>query len=259
MQTNQWTVYNDSTYTTNTPKTEVNTISSCGMKGEPIPYKLYSDGNIIAALGISFLLIVIALQNDNKSIWKLFKNCLVTPGRISLFDNGNNQTYILPTMLLCITATIICGVLTYHYYSYSSPEFFSKINHSFLLAVYISTYLIFLIIKWILYATIDWIFFDKEKRKLWHKSFFNIVSSIGLVLFVAATYIIFLDSEFHFSSVIILIIIVLSKILLFYNCIKYFFRSFYGSLHLILYFCSLEIIPDLVLWKSLELVNSILI
>lgn len=257
MQMNQWTLNNDSI--SQNSVTEEISISHIGMAGEPIPYKLYSDGNIIAALAIGFLLIVIALQNENKSIWKLFKNCIVTPGRSNLFDNSNNQSYIFPTLLLCITTTLMCGLLTYHYQSYSSPDFFNTANHMLMLATYVSLFLLLILAKWILYTIIDWIFFDKEKKRLWHKAFFNIISSIGLVLFVAAIYIIFLDSEFHISSIIILIIIVLSKILLFYNCIKYFFNSFYGSLHLILYFCTLEIIPDLVLWKSLGFVNSILI
>ncbi len=256
MTMNQWTVYNDSINTIH--DTDANT--SCqGMQGEPIPYKLYSDGNIISVLALSFFLIVVAIQNDNKSIWHLLKSCIVTPGRNSLFDNNNNQTYILPTLLLCTTTVIMFSLITYHYQSYASPILFNNTNHLEMMLIYIGIFFIFLIIKLIIYTTIDWIFFDKGKRKLWHKSFFNIVSSMGLVLFAAVTYIIFLDSEFHYSSIIVLIIIVLSKILLFYNCIKYFFRSLYGSLHLILYFCTLEIIPDLVLYKSIGLVNSILI
>ena len=258
---NQWTVYNDSISALQNSITEKICIppSNKGMQGEPIPYKLYSDGNIILALAIGFLLIVVAIQNNNKSIWRMFKNCIITPGRNNLFDNGSNQAYVLPTLLLCLTTTIMCGLLTYHYCSYALPDFFNAANHMAMIGVYTGMYLSFLILKWIIYAIIDWIFFDKERRKLWHKTFFNIISSIGIVLFATAVYIIFIDSEFHFSSTIILIIILLSKILLFYNCIKYFFRHFYGYLHLFLYFCTLEIIPDLVLWKSLGLVNSILI
>lgn len=271
MQTNQWTVYNDTVFK-DTLYSEKDTLCSLrdsipeqtmveneGMQGEPIPYQLYSDGNIISTLAIGFLLIVVAIQNENKSIWKIFKNCIITPGRSNLFDNNNNQTYILPTLLLTITTAVMCGLLTYHYHSYTSTEFFSTVFRPAIMGTYIGTFLMFIIAKWITYTIVDWIFFEKEKRKLWHKAFFNVISSMGIVLFAAAVYIVFLDSEFHISSVIILIIIVLSKILLFYNCLKYFFSKFHGALHLILYFCTLEIIPDLVLWKSVGLVNSILI
>lgn len=49
------------------------------------------------------------------------------------------------------------------------------------------------------------------------------------------------------------------KILLFYKCIRNFFNHFHGILHLILYFCTLEIIPLLFLWKGLIYINNIFI
>ena len=256
---NQWPVYNDSVCTIQDTTVQEGIVPSVGMKGTPIPYKLYSDGNILLALAICLFLIVEFIRNNNKSLWKLFKSCLVTPGRSSLFDSGNNQIYIYRTLFLCPTTTIMCGLLIYIYHSYSSPEFFTSVNHTAMLLLYVSLFFVFLVGKWILYTVVDWIFFDKESRKLWHQSFFNIISSMGPVLYVASIFMIFLNLDTHISFIITLIIIVLSKLLLFYNCVKYFFCGFYGSLHLILYFCTLEIIPDLVLWKSIGLVNSILI
>ena len=152
------------------------------------------------------------------------------------------------------------GKLTFSsLYSYSNPDFFFSTNHTAMLCIYAGVFTAYLISKWIIYSFINWIFFDKEKNKLWIESVFNIIAAMGLILFPTVLYIIFLDSEFHFSGKIILTIIFISKILLFYKCFRYFFRNFHGVLHLILYFCTLEIIPDLFLWKGIELINSILI
>ncbi|MBP3663762.1 MAG: DUF4271 domain-containing protein, partial [Tyzzerella sp.] len=46
---------------------------------------------------------------------------------------------------------------------------------------------------------------------------------------------------------------------LFWKCFCNFFEKFYGALHLILYFCALEIMPDLILWKGIEMMNNNLI
>ena len=177
MQTNQWTVYNDTVYN-DTLYSEKDTIYSEkdsipeqtivqneGMQGEPIPYQLYSDGNIISALTIGFLLIVVAIQNESKGIWKVFRNSIITPGRNNLFDNNNNQTYVLPTLLLTVTTAIMAGLLTYHYHSYTSTDFFSTVNRPAMMVTYISMFFLFIIVKWITYTIIDWIFFEKEKRK----------------------------------------------------------------------------------------------
>ena len=45
--------------------------------------------------------------------------------------------------------------------------------------------------------------------------------------------------------------IILAKILLFWKCFNNFFNKIHGFFHLILYFCALEILPDLILWKGI--------
>lgn len=256
---NEWKLFNDSVCVR--PETEQTIIpSDNGMQGEAMPYKLVSDNNVIVAIMIGFLLTVIALQNEKKGIYRILRNCFSTSSdRTNLFDKRYNSTSNIPTVLLCAVSGIMGGLLVYHYYSYSSPEFFFKANHPAMISVYSGMIIVFLIIKWIMYSFINWIFFDKEKNRQWIEDVFNLIAALGFTLFITTLYIVFLDSEFHFSAKIILIIIFISKILLFYKCLRYFFKGFHGILHLILYFCTLEIIPDLFLWKGIELINIILI
>lgn len=256
---NEWKLFNDSVCVK--PETEQTIIpADSGMQGEVMPYKLVSDSNVMTAIMLGFLLIVIAIQNEKKGIYRILRNCIsASPDRTNLFDDSYNSTSNIPTVLLCVVSGIMGGLLIYNYYSYSNPDFFFNANHPAMMGIYAGTLIIFLLIKWIMYSFVNWIFFDKEKNRLWTENVFNIIAALGFTLFPTALYIVFLDSEFHFSSKIILIIIFISKILLFYKCFRYFFRGFHGVLHLILYFCTLEIIPDLFLWKGIELINSILI
>ncbi|MDY3266002.1 MAG: DUF4271 domain-containing protein [Phocaeicola sp.] len=232
--------------------------SNMGMQGELLPYKMESDEAVIGALLLSFLLIIIAMQNESKSFWRLFKGCFTSSERASIFDENNNTSQ-LPVAVLCSVAGILGGVCFYHYFSYSDSYLFGKVGHPFLLSIYIVILLAFIGLKIISYSFINWIFFDKENIKKWRNSLLNIIATLGFVLFPVLLYIVFLDSELHFSTLLIIIIIGLSKILLFYKCLKHFFFQFHGFLHLILYFCALEIVPDLLLWKGIELINSILI
>lgn len=256
---NEWTLTNDSLCVI--PAIGQTIIpADNGMQGEAMPYKLVSDSNVMSAIILGFLLIVVALQNEKKGVIRIFRDCISTSSdRANLFDDSYNSTSNIPTVLLCGVSGIMGGLLIYHYYSYSNPNFFFNANHPAMMGIYTGILIIFLLLKWIMYSFINWIFFDKEKNRLWIENVFNIIAALGFTLFPTALYIVFLDSEFHFSSKIILIIIFISKILLFYKCFRYFFRGFHGVLHLILYFCTLEIIPDLFLWKGIEFINSILI
>lgn len=256
---NEWKLFNDSVCVK--PETEeISVPPDSGMQGEAMPYKLVSDSNVMLAIVSGLLLIVIALQNEKKGIIRILRNCFSTSSeRTNIFDDSYNSTSNIPTVLLCGVSCIMGGLLIYHYYSYSDPDFFFKTKHTVMLGIYIGVLISYLIIKWFIYSFINWVFFEKEKNKLWIEDVFNIIAALGLILFPTVLYIVFLDSEFHFSAKIILIIIFISKILLFYKCFRYFFSGFHGVLHLILYFCTLEIIPDLFLWKGIELINSILI
>ena len=256
---NEWRLFNDSVCV-KPENEEISVPSDSGMQGEAMPYKLVSDNNVMFAIVSGLLLIVIALQNEKKGIIRILRNCFSTSSeRTNIFDDSYNSSSNIPTVLLCGVSCIMGGLLIYHYYSYSDPDFFFNAKHLAMLGIYTGVLISYLIIKWIIYSFVNWIFFDKEKNKLWIEDVFNLIAALGLILFPTVLYIVFLDSEFHFSAKIILIIIFISKILLFYKCFRYFFRGFHGVLHLILYFCTLEIIPYLFLWKGIELINCILI
>ena len=51
-------------------------------------------------------------------------------------------------------------------------------------------------------------------------------------------------------------IIIFAKIALFCKCFTNFFGKIHGLVHLILYFCALEILPDLMAWKGIEIVSN---
>ena len=111
--------------------------------------------------------------------------------------------------------------------------------------------------KFLLYNFVNWVFFNREKSALWRQSYWGLIAASGVVLFPAMLYAVFLDSEIQISDYLLLMILVIFKILLFYKLIGNFFAHFYGVSHLILYFCALEIIPDLLLWKGVEIFNNV--
>ena len=56
-----------------------------------------------------------------------------------------------------------------------------------------------------------------------------------------------------------LIILIFTKILMFYKWVKLFFHQLSAAFLLILYFCALEIIPCLLLYQGMIQVNNVLL
>ena len=90
-------------------------------------------------------------------------------------------------------------------------------------------------------------------------AFFDILVGAGFLLFPLVLLAVYFDLNAETAKILIFIILGITKIMLFYKCIRNFFPHIHGSFHLILYFCALEILPDFVLWKGIILANNILI
>ena len=113
--------------------------------------------------------------------------------------------------------------------------------------------------KWIIYAFVNRIFFQKDRVLSWEVTFVNIFVCLGLLLFPLVLLMVFSDVSSQILVFLVIGILCLAKIVLFWKCFSIFFEKLYGCFHLILYFCALEILPDLILWKGMVFANNNLI
>ncbi len=229
-----------------------------GMKGEDLPYLLRSDHVISCILLICFVLFSLALRNGKKVLYQHMKNFFHHKKRPSLFDDvpNSDSRYVLA---LGTVTCILSGFCLYDYFSDADKMLFQLIPHSILLSVYIGAFALLILYKWGAYNFVNWIFFDKERQKLWMIAFFDILVGAGFLLFPLVLLAVYFDLNAETAKILIFIILGITKIMLFYKCIRNFFPHIHGSFHLILYFCALEIVPDLFLWKGIGFINNVLI
>ena len=99
--------------------------------------------------------------------------------------------------------------------------------------------------RYIIYNIVNWTFFDKKDSQNWNHIFSLVLLVEGILLFP----VVLLQVYTSISTMILLIctltIVLFAKIMIFYKQYAIFFRRFGGFLQIILYFCTLEIIPAL--------------
>ena len=225
-----------------------------GMQGEPMPYKMESDEAVIGAVLFCFVLILLALQRGSKSVIPYLKEAVTVRNRAGFYEEKVALSSV-SSAALCFSTILTSGICLYRYYA--SPLLPEGIGHLLVLMAYICAFAVLIVGKYLLYDFVNWIFFNKEKNQRWKQSYWGLIAAAGVVLFPSVLFAVFLDSEIQISDYLLLMILVIFKILLFYKLIGNFFVHFYGILHLILYFCALEIIPDLLLWKGVEIFNNL--
>ncbi len=229
-----------------------------GMNGEPLSYRLNDDWIITCLMFLCFFLLYYALNRKRKYLYQHLKRFFIHKKRSNLFDDPIEPSQ-LSSLTLIGTTCILGGICLYDYFLETNSALFVCIPHHWLLIFYILSIIILVIGKWSLYSFTNKIFFDKERNDSWTTSYFDLIIATGFVLFPTILLIVFFNLPFLPSQTLVLATLLITKLLLFYKCIRNFFNHFHGILHLILYFCTLEIVPDLLLWKGIIYVNKIVI
>ena len=226
-----------------------------GMPGIPIPYLLRSDGMVTSIMFLCILLISFVFSRNKKHLMLGLKNFIQNRERGD-FSEKMTSTDARHTFLLLVHTTIMLGFCGYHYLSQTTPLLFDKVSHSLLLGLLVFSFAVFIFLKYILYKGINWIFFQKVKNSVWIATFVHLFVWLGILLLPLVLLIVYFDIPPKASVYTTGSLLILAKITLFWKCFSNFFEKIYGALHLILYFCALEILPDLIFWKGMEIISN---
>lgn len=230
---------------------------SGGMAGVPMPYRLQSEGMVSAVLFACFVMASIALARGKRHLGQQFKAFFMGKEYASQgVDTAGDMRHML---MLIFQTCMLLGFCVYDYYADRNVLLFTLVPHALLLAIYIFSIVAFQVCKWLAYRGINAIFFNKSSCLTWIRDYFTVQIFVGFALFPLVLLLIYFDLSPQISPLLVMIVVVFAKILLIYKCFCIFFHTFHGSFHLILYFCALEVIPSLMLWRGIDLANDLLI
>ena len=229
-----------------------------GMFGEPLPYQFHSDWIITLVLYICILLFSLSFAKEKKYLLQQLKDFGSYKERGSLFDEVTTSD-IRYLFLLRFQTLLLLGLCFYFYYADCNPVMIEKKSHGILLIGYILSMVGFIFFKSIIYSFINWVFFQKVRNSIWITSFFNLIIWLGILLLPIVLVIVYFNISIKIGLLLVLSMIIIAKIALFWKCFCNFFENIHGSFHLILYFCALEILPELLFWKGIELLSNKLI
>lgn len=223
-----------------------------GMKGEPLPYMPRLDWVNTSLLFLCIFMVCYVLSKERSHLQQQIRYFFSAKERGSFFDDAT-ATDMRHTLVLIFHTCILLGFCAYHYCTHSFPALLNEVNHALLLGIFVLVMIVYMLAKWGIYSFVNWVFFDKTRNMLWVNSYFFIIIWLGLVLLPVILLSVYFSLLPPTSFLLIALAVFLAKILLFYKCFSNFFQRIHGLFHLILYFCTLEILPDLLLWKGIIL------
>lgn len=124
--------------------------------------------------------------------------------------------------------------------------------------------MVFVYAKAFIYSLVNWVFFDSERRKNWMHAYFLLTPLTAFIFYPLALVDLFFDNSSKIVILCVIFVVFVYELLLFYKLNSNFRSRKYGFLLIFLYFCSVEVMPALVLWRILSgasdsfIVNNIL-
>ena len=229
-----------------------------GFEGTPISYSPRTDDAIALTLLACFFLSSIALARGKKFLSQQVKDFVLHRERTSIFDSSTaaDVRYLL---VLVLQTCVLSGITFLNYFHDTCPALMDHVSSLLLLGIYVGFCLAYFLLKWLLYMFLGWTFFDKNKTNIWLESYSALIYYVGFALFPFVLFLVYFDLSLTNLVIIGSIILIFTKILMFYKWIKLFFHQFSGLFLLILYFCALEILPCLLLYQGMIQINNILL
>lgn len=229
-----------------------------GFEGIPVPYSPRADDGIALTLLICFFLTSLALARGKKFLSEQAKDFVIHRERTSIFatSTASDVRYLL---VLVLQTCVLTGIIFFNYFYEVNPSLMGKVPPHLLLATYMGVSLFYFLVKWFTYMFLGWVFFDKNKTTIWLESYSTLIYYLGFLLFPFVLFLIYFDLSLKYLTIIGISLIVITKILMFYKWLKLFFHQISTILLIILYFCALEIVPCLLLYRGLGEINNLLV
>lgn len=215
--------------------------------GRPLPFVLEQTDGIFALLLICFLVFshiggLGFLRNNMSHLFSYEKSLRI--------QREANIKEVLFSYFLILQTVILVSICLYDIFlEYQpSPDIGSPLISILSFVVVIG---VFLILKSVLYQFIGYVFDLKGIARLWVRSYFVIIQILGIFYFIPTLLLVY-GGYWHTQIFIFMaILFIIAQIVLFCRIIIFFIREKFNFLFLIVYLCSVEIIPYLFLGGTL--------
>lgn len=229
-----------------------------GMAAEPLTYRLSNDDYVTGLLLLSFFLASSFVVRNVRTLServKAFFRFGPDDGEYSASTNDEIRGMLFLILQTCFTVAILFFVHT----QVRLTEVFNQNSPYVLLGIDAAITLAYFAAKFTAYRFVNWVFFTDAQSRRWTDSLMLCIGLTGISLFAVALLVVYFDLSYQALQIAAVLLVCAFKLLLLAKCKQIFFNYKLGGLHLILYFCTLEILPVLLLWKALVYCNETLI
>lgn len=212
-----------------------------GVLGDPAPYSVSNDDTVAGALLVCFALAMLAASMSRNFILRQLKGLFHLPHRRT---NVGETAYEVRFQLFLVVQTALMFSITYYLYNRSlTGGSYIFDSHLLIVGIYFAIFLGYFLIRYLLYSVVNWVYFPRRSNIQWAQFRLFLTSVEGVLLFPGVLLLIYFGVSIEYALIYVATVVILTKILTFYQGFVIFFKRTNVSLQIILYFCALELMP----------------
>ena len=228
-----------------------------GFESTATPFRLRSDAWSGLLLFVCLLLAASLVLRLRKKFKEVLQSVFFPiPGKKDeplVDDPLRYSTRLVAIALLSLTAAMVTFTYTQHDTGfYLFPESPYLVFGGFVLL-----WLAYFLMKRLLSSFVNWVFFRDEKIFTWQRAYTFLYVAEALLFLVLSLIVSYLPFSPEEVFVFTICLVFFVKFLLLFKTYKIFFSKLYGTLHLIVYFCTLELMPLLVMQQVLTYAEAL--
>lgn len=229
-----------------------------GKAGDPVPYRFRTDNFVTIVLMASFFLVVWVIAHSRRFLTHSVKNFFHERMRENLFAERTDNE-LRGQLFLIFQTCFVLGILFFDCTQELQVDVFNQVSPYKILGVSTGICCLYYLLKIGVCSFVNRIFFTRDKCERWQEAYLLTVLALGTSLFPVALLVVYFDLSLHALVVLTFTLLAIDKLLLLYKTYRIFFSYTLGWVHLILYFCTLEVTPLLILWRALTYANNYLL
>lgn len=219
------------------------------IQGIPVMEPLYSNDCFVSVLLVCFFVIA-AIMASGENILSTTFNGFLHPHEEGKEGVRTVSAQYQRIGLLGISFLSMALFMTAYIMRRGS---LAEMSGNILLPISFGACIVIYLLKLGVFSAVNWVFFDSSQSVAWRQSYTNCMLLSGLPAFVLSALSVFLELSQTGQTILLLLYIVFVEICLFFKAFHIFYAKRYGILLLIVYLCTLELMPLLLAGKALVL------
>ncbi len=215
-------------------------------------YAVCSDDYVVAGAAVIFIVIACIVWRCKRLLMHHAKDFFTSKRLFSDDTMKDNSSEVNVVLLLATISALSLSLIFFNHLAEQHP-FNTVLGVPYwVFGMGFVAFMCFIYAKAWIYTLVNWVFFDRESSKKWISRYFYLTSLTAFVFFPLSMVEIFFDNSLDIVIWCAILVGIIYEILLFYRLFTNFKTKKYGYLLIFLYFCSVELMPALILWNGLS-------